>query len=73
MTTRKALCNIKGISEAKVEKIKEAALKVSGVRKKTQQNTVSTSCISTLPFSNNVIHVHVVPGWWLSHSVRICR
>ena len=34
MTTRKALCNIKGISEAKVEKIKEAALKVSGVREK---------------------------------------
>ncbi|XP_041446648.1 meiotic recombination protein DMC1/LIM15 homolog isoform X2 [Xenopus laevis] len=28
MTTRKALCNIKGLSEAKVEKIKEAANKV---------------------------------------------
>lgn len=28
MTTRKALCNIKGLSEAKVEKIKEAAGKV---------------------------------------------
>lgn len=28
MTTRKALCNIKGLSEAKVEKIKEAAGKM---------------------------------------------
>ena len=31
MTTRKKLCNIKGISEAKMEKIKEAAVKLSGV------------------------------------------
>ena len=31
MCTKKALCNIKGISEAKVEKIKEASAKVSGV------------------------------------------
>ncbi|XP_020567523.2 meiotic recombination protein DMC1/LIM15 homolog isoform X2 [Oryzias latipes] len=31
MTTRKALCNIKGLSEAKVEKIKEAAGKVLNV------------------------------------------
>uniref|UniRef100_A0A3P8RWF0 Meiotic recombination protein n=1 Tax=Amphiprion percula TaxID=161767 RepID=A0A3P8RWF0_AMPPE len=30
MTTRKALCNIKGLSEAKVEKIKEAAGKMLG-------------------------------------------
>uniref|UniRef100_A0AAQ6AN60 Meiotic recombination protein n=1 Tax=Amphiprion ocellaris TaxID=80972 RepID=A0AAQ6AN60_AMPOC len=30
MTTRKALCNIKGLSEAKVEKIKEAAGKIVG-------------------------------------------
>ncbi|RUS75520.1 hypothetical protein EGW08_016710 [Elysia chlorotica] len=30
MTTRKKLCNIKGISEAKMEKIKEAALKIIG-------------------------------------------
>lgn len=28
MTTRKALCNIKGLSEAKVEKIKEAVGKM---------------------------------------------
>ena len=28
MTTRKKLCNIKGISEAKMEKIKEAANKL---------------------------------------------
>lgn len=28
MTTRKTLCNIKGLSEAKVEKIKEAAGKM---------------------------------------------
>ena len=32
MMTKKTLCNIKGISEGKVEKIKEAAGKVSGVR-----------------------------------------
>ncbi|XP_068439240.1 meiotic recombination protein DMC1/LIM15 homolog isoform X1 [Clinocottus analis] len=31
MTTRKALCNIKGLSEAKVEKIKEAAGKMLNV------------------------------------------
>uniref|UniRef100_A0A3P8S0J7 Meiotic recombination protein n=1 Tax=Amphiprion percula TaxID=161767 RepID=A0A3P8S0J7_AMPPE len=31
MTTRKALCNIKGLSEAKVEKIKEAAGKMLSV------------------------------------------
>uniref|UniRef100_A0A3Q2V028 Meiotic recombination protein n=1 Tax=Haplochromis burtoni TaxID=8153 RepID=A0A3Q2V028_HAPBU len=31
MTTRKALCNIKGLSEAKVEKIKEAAGKLLNV------------------------------------------
>ncbi|XP_028423001.1 meiotic recombination protein DMC1/LIM15 homolog isoform X2 [Perca flavescens] len=31
MTTRKALCNIKGLSEAKVEKIKEAAGKILNV------------------------------------------
>ena len=30
MITKKKLCNIKGLSEAKVEKIKEAVLKVSG-------------------------------------------
>lgn len=30
MTTRKKLCTIKGISEAKMEKIKEAALKIIG-------------------------------------------
>jgi len=29
MTTRKGLCNIKGISDAKVEKIKEAAAKLT--------------------------------------------
>lgn len=28
MTTRRALCNVKGLSEAKVEKIKEAAGKL---------------------------------------------
>jgi hypothetical protein len=28
MTTKKKLCNIKGISEAKMEKIKEAAAKL---------------------------------------------
>lgn len=28
MTTRRALCNVKGLSEAKVEKIKEAANKL---------------------------------------------
>nr|XP_015215170.1 PREDICTED: meiotic recombination protein DMC1/LIM15 homolog [Lepisosteus oculatus] len=28
MTTRKALCNVKGLSEAKVDKIKEAAGKM---------------------------------------------
>ena len=32
MTTKKKLCTIKGISEAKMEKIKEAALKIIGVR-----------------------------------------
>ena len=31
MCTKKKLCNIKGISEAKVDKIKEVAVKVSGV------------------------------------------
>uniref|UniRef100_A0A3Q3L9P1 DNA meiotic recombinase 1 n=1 Tax=Mastacembelus armatus TaxID=205130 RepID=A0A3Q3L9P1_9TELE len=31
MTTRKALCNVKGLSEAKVEKIKEAAGKMLNV------------------------------------------
>ena len=31
MTTRKRLCNIKGISEAKMEKIKEACTKIAGV------------------------------------------
>ena len=31
MTTRKKLCNIKGISEAKMEKIKEVAAKLVGV------------------------------------------
>lgn len=33
MTTKKALCNIKGISEAKVEKIKEAAAKLATVHR----------------------------------------
>ena len=31
MTTRKKLCAIKGISEAKMEKIKEVAAKLVGV------------------------------------------
>ena len=31
MTTRKKLCTIKGISEAKMEKIKEACTKIAGV------------------------------------------
>ncbi|XP_005094500.1 meiotic recombination protein DMC1/LIM15 homolog [Aplysia californica] len=31
MTTRKKLCNIKGISEAKMEKIKEVAAKLCGI------------------------------------------
>ena len=31
MTTRKKLCTIKGISEAKMEKIKEACGKIAGV------------------------------------------
>lgn len=31
MNTRKKLCAIKGISEAKMEKIKEAAAKLCGV------------------------------------------
>lgn len=32
MNTRKSLTNIKGISEAKVDKIKEAATKMAAVR-----------------------------------------
>lgn len=32
MTTRKKMCAIKGISEAKVEKIKEVTTKLAGVR-----------------------------------------
>jgi hypothetical protein len=32
MTTKKKLCNIKGLSEAKVEKIKEVTVKLAGVR-----------------------------------------
>ena len=31
MTTRKKMCAIKGLSEAKVDKIKEVAQKISGV------------------------------------------
>lgn len=31
MCTRKKLCALKGLSEAKVDKIKEAAAKVAGV------------------------------------------
>ena len=31
MTTRKKLCAIKGISEAKVDKIKEVVVKLGGV------------------------------------------
>ena len=32
MCTKKKLCALKGLSEAKVDKIKEAASKVTGVR-----------------------------------------
>lgn len=31
MSTKKKLCSIKGLSEAKVDKIKEVMVKVSGV------------------------------------------
>lgn len=31
MTTKKKLCSIKGLSEAKVDKVKEAAMKLAGV------------------------------------------
>lgn len=40
MTTRKRLCNIKGISEAKMEKIKEAANKL---------------CVSNPPFKYSTL------------------
>lgn len=40
MTTKKRLCNIKGISEAKMEKIKEACLKI---------------CVSYFPLLNGTI------------------
>ena len=43
MTTRKKLCAIKGISEAKVDKIKEVVTKLGGVRvKKTFINSITS-------------------------------
>ncbi len=32
MSTKKRLCGIKGLSEAKVDKVKEVAVKLAGVR-----------------------------------------
>lgn len=54
MTTRKALTNIKGLSEAKVEKIKEAAGKMLVMK-----NCLSAVDFSTFRTDNRIIYIYM--------------
>uniref|UniRef100_A0A8C8JTG9 Meiotic recombination protein n=1 Tax=Oncorhynchus tshawytscha TaxID=74940 RepID=A0A8C8JTG9_ONCTS len=82
MTTRRALCNIKGLSEAKVDKIKEAAGKILtngfltafeySAKRKQVFHVMTGSLEFELRFSvfrNLQIFFH---GWFLSFSPCLC-
>lgn len=67
MTTRKALCNIKGLSEAKVEKIKEAAGKMLvKIVIEVHLYSMATTALKNLI---NECYVDRLPEYWFPDSL----
>lgn len=74
MTTRKKLCTIKGISEAKMEKIKEAANKLCvGVGTYFAFLCCFHALVPYVPSTLQTVAMISLSGPWLSDCFGICR